>query len=75
MVGQDGILSALQRENSKEEPQTPGGKGGYYSDPSQQMSRGKCSRTFTGMLLVIAKPLEANQEAKNRKLVGRTALL
>lgn len=75
MVGWDGILSTLQRENSKEEPQTPGGKGGYYSDPSQQMSRGKCSRMFIGMLLVIAKPLEATQEAKNRELVGRTALL
>lgn len=75
MVGWDGILSALQRENSKEEPQTPGGKGRYYSDPSQQMSRGKCSRMFIGMLLVIAKPLEATQEAKNRELVGQTTLL
>lgn len=39
-----------------------------YSDVSQQTSRRKCSKMFTYMLLVIAKPLEATQQSKNREL-------
>lgn len=54
----------MQRENLKWDLQTHGGKGCFYSDISQQMSRGKCSRVFTAVLLVTTKPLEAAQQSE-----------
>lgn len=54
----------MQRENPKWDLQTHGRKNCFYSDISQQMSRGKCSRVFTAVLLVTTKPLEATQQSE-----------